>query len=350
MAHGSSPPESHVSQKTQQAGVDLFVKRRTASLHGFTLVELLVVIAIIGVLIALLLPAVQAAREAARRTSCLNNMKENVLGVLNYADAKKRFPSSASSGDEEGWGASYVFHILPFIEEQNTYDLFDKTIYISDGPNDRGWARTLPIVRCPSQDEDDDIYVVSVTTLPSITTVDNSWRSHYLAVMGAKDGCPQPANSFYTMVTDPPLCASSVSAAGGSASNGIMYPESRTGFKDVIDGTSNTLLVGEVSWNSGLTRVWSSGSLAHPGASLTAGHKWSCYGGRNVAVPINTQSSNRDLGGPANDTSFGSNHTGGAIFGLTDGSSRFISENIELRVLKALASRNVGEVVSVDQY
>lgn len=320
---------------------------RTRSKHlrpSFTLVELLVVIAIIGVLVALLLPAVQAAREAARRTACLNNMKQNVIGILNHVDTLKYFPSSATSGDELGWGASYIFQVLPYVEQQNVYDLFDRTIFIADAPNSPGWARELPVVRCPSQTQDDEIYTVSFST-PYTGPEDTAWRSHYLAVMGAKDGCPQPAGSRYPMVEDPDLCDSSVSVNGGSARNGVMYPESRIRFKDITDGSSNTLLVGECSWNSGITRVWATGSLAWPGASLLNGHKWSCYGGRNVAVPINTQSSRRGAGGPVNDTSFGSLHPGGAIFGLSDGSSRFISENIRLVVYKALASRNVGEVI-----
>ena len=119
---------------------------------GFTLVELLVVIAIIGVLVALLLPAVQAAREAARRSHCLNNVKQLTLGCHNFADARKGFPTSANPA-----GASFIAQILPFIEENTIYEMID-TEYIAqdvDTPqyprNVEGWSRQLPVTRCPSQ-------------------------------------------------------------------------------------------------------------------------------------------------------------------------------------------------------
>src|SRR5688500_3436806 len=119
---------------------------------AFTLVELLVVIAIIGVLVALLLPAVQAAGEAARRSHCLNNVKQLTLGCHNFADARKGFPTSANPA-----GASFIAQILPFIEENTIYEMID-TKYIAqdvDTPqyprNVEGWSRQLSVTRCPSQ-------------------------------------------------------------------------------------------------------------------------------------------------------------------------------------------------------
>jgi prepilin-type N-terminal cleavage/methylation domain-containing protein len=196
------------------------------SASAFTLVELLVVIAIIGILIALLLPAVQAAREAARRNKCLNNVKQLSLGCHNYSGARKRFPSSANQA-----GASFIAQILPYLEEGATYAMIDITtsaggIDTAAYPNNKqGWQRTIAVVRCPSQTNDRD----TATSARGETTVKadgNEWRSHYLAVMGGKDDCPKTAASIYTMVTNPDLCAGG--NIGGAANNGVMFPDSTT--------------------------------------------------------------------------------------------------------------------------
>lgn len=305
--------------------------RKTA----FTLVELLVVIAIIGILIALLLPAVQAAREAARRTKCLNNLKQLSLGCHNFAGARKHFPSSANS-----IGASYVAQILPYIEE-TSLETLHKTIPAAGGEDDaQVWQRSLPLLRCPSQTNDRQT-TISARGAATVLTVDgNDWRNHYLAVMGAKNACdPNPTGNVpYSMYRPDVLCAGSAASTGGSASNGVIYPSSSTRFREITDGTSTTLLLGEFSWDCPRgTRVWIVGSLA---PSVPGGHKQSGYGGRNVVVPINSADSNT----PLNDLAFGSLHTGGAHFAFADGSSRFLSENISLEeVFKPVASRAVGE-------
>jgi prepilin-type N-terminal cleavage/methylation domain-containing protein/prepilin-type processing-associated H-X9-DG protein len=320
---------------------------------GFTLVELLVVIAIIGILIALLLPAVQAAREAARRTQCVNNMKQLSLGCMNHADVRRRFPASATDH-----GASYVFQILPYIEYGALQASFNMSAHVANEVNQPAWARSLATVRCPSQTNDEQTQISAIPATASTTNpyVDgNDWRSHYLAVMGGKKSCTTPGapNSHLTMIAA--LCPSgnAVADTGGSASNGIMYPESKIRFRDITDGTSNTLLLGECSWNAGVTRAWLVGSLMRPGVSFASGHKYSAYGGRNVAWPINTSTTKRIDGGgtgvpnfPVNDTSFGSLHTGGAHFAFADGSCTFVSENVNLEVLIAMASRAGGETVT----
>lgn len=300
------------------------LRRRSA----FTLVELLVVIAIIGVLISLLLPAVQMAREAARRLQCVTNCRELTLGCLGFENANGAFPPSA---DEHS--SSYIVHILRHLEQESVYDMFDFRFDAGSEFNKRAWGRCLTVTRCPSQGNDEGTVVNGTNQTTPVLEDGNTWRSHFVAVMGASDGCPPPSGSPYTVV--------SCDGQGGYATNGIMYPASQTHAKDIADGASSTLLIGETSWDMGPSRVWAVGSLSH------ASHTYATYGGRNVAWPINTRTTKRGLPGFFyNEIAFGSLHPGGTHFGLADGSARFFSENIDLAVYKGFCSKDVGEVVN----
>ncbi len=124
---------------------------------------------------------------------------------------------------------------------------------------------------------------------------------------------------------------------GGHATNGMMYRNSRVRLTDVTDGTSNTLMVGELSWSGGYFGSWLAG--------ISNGQALS-YSAKNVAYPLTSLSIDLTYD-EWNDTSFGSEHTGGANFVFGDGSVQFISENVELTVYKAAASRNVGETTNV---
>lgn len=297
--------------------------------QAFTLVELLVVIAIIGILIALLLPAVQAAREAARRTQCLNHVKQIGLAAHNYAAARKCFPSSSqttSTSTGDGYGFSFLAHLLPYHEEQSLHDLVN--FNVPWHAPDNQLARETPVVpyKCPSRSVEERLYVDLANTVAPAQTA-----AHYNAVMGAKNACPSHPKDPYTVI------GSCHTHAGGFAVNGVIYPGSKTRFKDITDGTSKTLLVAEISWEINGNRTW---IVGNSGAYS--------YTARNVMYPMH--SAPRDDPSwtvrvtPNNDVSFGSMHVGGAHFGLADGSSRYIHESIALNVLKSAASRANGMV------
>jgi hypothetical protein len=205
------------------------------------------------------------------------------------------------------------------------------------------------MARCPSQTEDGSTQINSLYPDDGVPSVPrgNDWRSHYYAVLGAKPKL-NPANEDDCPGTVPygPLQGScwTGSGPGAWANNGIIYPDSATPIRQITDGTSKTLIIGECSWDFGIGRVWAVGSLYDKWSSSNPTHAWAAYAARNIAVPINTSTSARGLG-PPNDIAFGSLHAGGAHFALADGSSRFISENIDMATYKALASRSVGDMV-----
>jgi prepilin-type N-terminal cleavage/methylation domain-containing protein/prepilin-type processing-associated H-X9-DG protein len=300
--------------------------------RGFTLVELLVVIAIIGVLVALLLPAVQAAREAARRTQCLNKERQICLAIHSFADANKHFPGAVKEGSGE---FSYFVDVLPHMEDEAARRLVDLKHAWDDDENIVASTTSISFIRCPSQSAEEWTSMAehAVTVFRM-----NSFAAHYPAVLGADNGCPPvPSGQIPYSIS----CSGS-NANGSKATNGIMYEKSDTKFREITDGTSKTFLLGENSWDHLSQRAWIVGRAG----SAT-------YSGRNLANPINSFSlphkkntSTSTVTCLINDVSFGSNHPGGCHFAFGDGSARFVSENAELDLLKAYASRAMGETTT----
>lgn len=298
--------------------------------RGFTLVELLVVIAIIGVLVALLLPAVQAAREAARRTQCLNKVKQIGLAIHSFADANRRFPPAVIKGPGE---LSYYVDVLPHMEDEAAQKLVDQKFNWDTDENLVANKTSIPFLRCPSQASEE---WTSTAVHAGAGLQMNAYAAHYPAILGADNGCPPiPADQIPY-----PINCSGSNANGSKATNGIMYEGSKTKFRDVTDGTSKTFLIGENGWDHLSQRVW---IVGRAGSAV--------YAGRNLANPINSFSlpfkkdtSTTTVICLINDVSFGSKHPGGCHFAFGDGSARFVTENAELDVLKAFASRAMGEV------
>jgi prepilin-type N-terminal cleavage/methylation domain-containing protein/prepilin-type processing-associated H-X9-DG protein len=314
------------------------------SRRGFTLVELLVVIAIIGILVALLLPAIQAAREAARRATCVNQMKQIGLACQMFHDAKEQLPR-ASSGVT---ALSYLGQILPYMEDQALRDLVDDTKLWDKVENDAAEATPVPLFQCPSVATELDAYAGGIGN--SLEYVDFSpLRAHYMGIMGAKIRCPLPANAAYPMSGYTMGVCPAAANPGGWADNGVILVNRKINFKRITDGTSKTMLVGEQSWDCGPQRTWLIGTLGNPETDVGG---W-IYNSKNIMHPMHTAV--REAPGGAfsgygnSDTSLGSQHPGGAHILLVDGSVQFLQEEVDLTtVFRAYATRANGEVIDAE--
>jgi len=329
--------------------------RRHEIRSAFTLVELLVVIAIIGVLVALLLPAVQAAREAARRSSCSNNMKQMGIGIHNYHDTLNVLPP-ASIGSE--YYASWWASTLPFMEQQNVYDKLIFDYYgcwlghtTTGSANNRlvfdGFAPKYAF--CPSS----PLEKFKKETASPNPQVTGTWLPTYTAVTGS--------NRHGT--TDK-TCAKGPFSAGGA-----MLPskggKGRTTFGSITDGTSNTILIGEQSdWGrNGTTKVDLRSSKQY-GGQMGMGNApgppngddtWTgdtrVWNMTTIAAPINQKNQTGPAANVASNcvecanTAIQSAHPAGAMILLADGSVRFVSTSTELLTLQRLADRDDGEVL-----
>lgn len=286
-------------------------RQRTA---GFTLVELLVVIAIIGILVALLLPAVQAAREAARRMSCSNNMKQLTLGIHNYHDTYKVFPMAWHRGGnvQAQWG--WTVYVLPFIEQGSLFDQLDvngrRLRDVIGNATDRALLETdLPVYRCPSD--------ITRKLLPGSTPGAPLYHREFNC-----NNCPsgfEPSTSNYVGncgFLDPMPSGGS----GAMQNNGIFYGIQATKLRDITDGTSNTLAIGERNERC-RSATWV-GVRNPPGPDM-----WGTYFVRGrVSIKLNDPRTARPN---VCTEGFGSYHPGGALFGLCDGSVRFVAETID---------------------
>lgn len=291
---------------------------------GFTLVELLVVIAIIGILVALLLPAIQAAREAARRTQCNNNLKQIGLAMQNYHDSSKLLPPGGMSG---GNRLSWHVLILPFVELRTLYDRVNFNANTGNGydvaaataPNDITTELVASYV-CPSAPR-------SKWFENGSTTV---FTTHYYGIMGPKGANVGTGGVYRWDNTSAP-------GHGGFATQGVLLRRDSLGFADVLDGTSNTFLVGEISW------VKTAAGVDNPSY-----RRWfrgcdgsACGGTKNILDGIKVTPYNGSNN--FNDVSFGSEHSGACLFVMCDGSVKSVSENVDLDVYKATASRDGTE-------
>ncbi|HEX6961805.1 MAG TPA: DUF1559 domain-containing protein [Lacipirellula sp.] len=334
-------------------------RRRSQARHGFTLVELLVVIAIIGVLVSLLLPAVQAAREAARRTQCTTNMKNLALAVLNFEDSHKYLPAPATVGDfklepmyaKRCYG-SWAIDILPFIEQAALYNSIDLTrpTGMSDPVNAAARAAPLQIMRCPSdanvqpfngtQPDEGDNWARGNYGLNGFQFWPNATNNRIAG--GVADGPLLDVIDYNvgmgTVVQDPSI------AFGTPPSTGM---SNRWTLKRVTDGTTNTIMLGEL--RTGFSQfdrrgVWAMGMC---GSNFLCRQAWNgpsrpntCSDGFDDVFDI--AKAIEDVGAAAleqecmqaatvnsGQSSVRSLHPGGAFVALADASVRFISDFVD---------------------
>ena len=337
------------------------------SRRGFTLVELLVVIAIIGVLVGLLLPAVQRVREAGNRSRCGNNLKQIGIAMAVYVDARKMLPpggvSDQAFGGAGGWGSAWTVFIVPYLEEGKLFDKFTFTGASGWGgasaTNNLAAAQNVNIktYRCPS------------TSSPQWSTATSSgariMNNSYVGISGA-------INGLFPGFTESRLANPSGSAgccSGGIASaGGVLFPAATIGLEAVRDGTSNTLAVGEqneslqvlvggvpteVYWGAGMLHGWQIGSpVAAPPPSNSGGDNRTFQmttiryqiNQRDWTAQITNTTGNCNLYGICDNmgtnTPLNSAHPGGVNTLFVDGSQRFIADATELGVLGRLATRD----------
>jgi type II secretory pathway pseudopilin PulG len=301
---------------------------------AFTLVELLVVIAIIATLIGLLLPAVQSAREAARRMACQQNVKQLAYGLQTFHDARRGFPVHFSPGGQSAQtGVSWHCLVLPFIEQAAIATRVDpKGAAYQGSPNQSLGANKIPTFFCPSFDVDR-----SGGTVDSAANA-NAFTAHYYGNAGPVGTNPQTGRPYDTMPSSQGVLAVEgvlpLSPKVVTANPTVAVP---VRMKDITDGTSKTLLHFEMAWKG----------LEEAPATYRSWIRGICWNNdsnssKNVRNAMNTVRYNG--GNNFNDVSMGSNHPGGCGVAMADASVRFLSSDIDLNtVLLPLASRAGSE-------
>ncbi|MHC5539486.1 DUF1559 domain-containing protein [Singulisphaera rosea] len=347
--------------------------RRVRVRPGFTLIELLVVIAIIAVLIALLLPAVQAAREAARRAQCVNNLKQIGLALHNYNDVVGSFPPGGIS--DKNWTGtwwSWPSFILPQLEQGNVYNSINYSLSNINQSNDNAandpqmtiWRSVIKTYLCPSDSAAGTGLVPNLSWL----TAGGNWAfigTQYTAAatcyVGNWGDMKTGNNTFDLYSGESPVgtapawgCQGTFRGIFGDCSDGRS-----TGLRDITDGTSNTLLVGESSPNMNGALAWVNGDGVWATTVVPLNWKADLKDGQvdptdgstcNLSQLNNFTQALHCWRNQTINWGFKSYHPGGANFTFGDGSVRFLKQSISPRVYNALGTRSGGEVVSADAY
>jgi len=278
--------------------------------RAFTLIELLVVISIIAILIALLLPAVQQAREAARRTSCKNNLMQIGLAIQNYDLAFEVLPPGCVNRTgpiepkPEGYHVGWTVQLLPMLDESPAFDAFDFSVGVYDPKNRPVRELEIPTFFCP--------------TVP----FDRSQTT--------RDGVKVGVSTYVA-------CHNDVNAPIDVKNTGVFFLNSNTRYKEITDGATHTIFIGEkipaegdLGWDSGTSATLRNTS------SLNAG------------VDSQRQLARDQPPAGSGPGGFESAHAGGANFGLGDGSVRFVSEHVNTELFEQLGNRSDGKLTSYD--
>jgi prepilin-type N-terminal cleavage/methylation domain-containing protein len=279
-------------------------KRSNVVRNAFTLVELLVVIAIIGVLVALLLPAVQAARSAARRTQCQNHLRQIGLAMHNYHDAFSQLPFASLWRTHH---TSAFTAILPYLEQENLHGIYDPKLSAFDPANLAAVQHRVSVYLCPEMN--------LPRKVPDIARGESGAPGSYAVCLGTNSGWTGPYDGAFVFDT-----------AG------------ETSFASIRDGLSNTIFVGELDF--GLKNYnWSGTSEPRYGVT-----QWGFgYPGYSIASTVGVFNAERLITGLNEFQTFRSDHSGGAFFAMGDGSVHFVNTQIDATILDAMATRQGGE-------
>ena len=312
---------------------------------AFTLVELLVVIAIIGVLVSLLLPAVQQAREAARRMQCSNNLKQVALALHNVESAQGAFPPGGVTSSTGSYGHSWWMETLPYLEQQNVYDQFDFDsaevgwVGFTANPHNADLLKDVhfTFMRCPS------------SSLPPMVKAlsDKSVMSpNYVGIAGATDHPTATDKPAGTPLGGP--------ASGRVAAGGTLILHQGVTVAEIRDGTSNTLLLGEQSdWcrDASGNQIDCRSDCDH-GFQMGPGNDgWERHFNLTIALHRVNEKSSTGIGVAGNcgpNRPLQSTHPGGTMAAYADGSVHFLPESLEIQVLYDLANRDDGHVLQLD--
>lgn len=316
--------------------------------QAFTLVELLVVIAIIGVLVALLLPAVQAAREAARRSSCTNNMKQIVLALHNYHDTHQQF---VPGGLEYGWcrnpiaptvhNLNGLLLLLPYVEQMPLYSQYNmkasaaNITYGNTSPSTNNMlagdviasgnanivSQRLKIFSCPSDNGDPWLPVGAYYGIASSGTTAKGAKTNYDFSALQNYDC----NSWQTNQT---------------ITRRLFGENSTSGFKDVTDGSSNVVAVAETTYNvyNGRCSAWGYRGWVMTGADVGSSRGINNWTYTTIVPKVGRLGSWGEAG---------SLHPGGCMIGMADGAVNFLPDSTSLTIRQRLAQISDGEVVSL---
>ncbi len=296
---------------------------------AFTLIELLVVIAIIGVLIALLLPAVQKARESANRSKCQNNLHQIGIALHSYHGDHGSFPSGylwkrtmpdVPTQTNPGW--SWAALLLPYLEQDNLHGQINFRSSVSDPTNEAVRTSVLPSFVCPT-DQQTGLFQIQTTSGLSYSAATNSYAACFggLVEIGNTPGC----------------------------GDGVFYRNSRVRIADILDGTSNTFAVGERAALFAQT-PWA-GAVSAGTVRITPGAPVSSTAIEAAPVQVLAHCGSHALNDNRSDPDdFFTPHVGTAFFLFADGSVRPVSVKTEVDIIRALATRNGGEVISPDSY